>query len=102
MDRKQRFTRVNSVTVAPQMSVGGWRPEGVKGRHRTELLRPSIGVRTSSNCGHEINQPVQWRFVQLTVIDTRNLVHPGRRPHLHEEGRAGAEERYLGVTRRAS
>src|SRR5262245_16176834 len=36
---------------------------GSMNRLRTEFLRPSIGVRTSPDSGHEINQRAQWRFV---------------------------------------
>ena len=37
----------------------------VKYRDRTELLRPSIGVRTSSKFGHDIYQPAQCRLVPM-------------------------------------
>jgi hypothetical protein len=37
----------------------------VKYRLRPEFLRPSIGVRSSFDSGHEINQSAQWRFVPV-------------------------------------
>src|SRR5215510_10843982 len=57
-------------------------PDGVKDRLRTEFLRPSIGVRTSFDSGHQINQngamphgannvreQVQKRALQLRLAD---------------------------------
>src|SRR5262245_31993086 len=44
----------------------------VKYRHRTELPKPSIGVRTSSNSGHDIYQPAQCCLVPLTAVSSCN------------------------------
>jgi len=38
------------------------------------LLRPSTGVRTSLNSGHDINRPVQWRLVPLAAVATPRAV----------------------------
>src|SRR5262245_1146291 len=40
----------------------------VKYRLRTEFLKPSIGVRTSSGSGHESFQLAQWRLVPSSAV----------------------------------